>query len=378
MSMQSRTRLGNRYVQASQPRSHRHGKAPTAAAALALMSLLLPCLAFAQGTPSSITTSGDIESAGKLVSTTSAGPPLQVSSTAQVPNLNADLLDGLHAGSFALSADLADLENLVATQQDTIDAQQQLIARLHPKLVLHNSRFRAWVTFVDDGVQQPAEAVPVGMADLEGFFYFTRDFYVDVYVKVLDARPVSNRWWVFFAPLTDLEYTVNVLDTETGSLKSYPSPEGSRTSIFDTNAFFDSGGFPVKAPRGPEPSGLRQASASLASCVSDAETLCLVSDRFQIRATFSTGPPASDAQVSGLVATSHSGAFGFFDTGNTDILVKVVEKPAAFEVNIGTLTNVQFTVTVTDTCTGTTEDYVNPLGSSTNFGDTTTFPNTPC
>jgi hypothetical protein len=366
-----------RDVPVARPRARRGVASSTA---WALVSLLTPVLAAAQGGPRSIAASGDIASGGKLVSTTTSGPPLEVSSSEQVVGLNADLLDGLHAGSFALDTELALLTDLVATQQDTIDAQQQLIARLHPKLLLHDGRFRAWVTFTDDGIPQPAEAVPLGISEEEGFFYFTRDFYVDVYLKVLDGRLINDSWWVFAAPLTGLELTLTLLDTETGGVVSYPIPAGARTSILDTGAFPDLGGFPVKTPRGPEPAAQRLVSATGASCISDSETLCLVNDRFQVRATFEYPPdsPLSDAQVSAVIDTSHSGALWLFDSLAVDILVKVVQKPTFFEVNIGTLTNAEFTVTVTDTCTGTTEDYVNPAGSTTNFGDAATFANTPC
>jgi hypothetical protein len=43
---------------------------------------------------------------GKLISTTPSGAPLEVASTAKVANLNADLLDGLDASSFAAAASL--------------------------------------------------------------------------------------------------------------------------------------------------------------------------------------------------------------------------------------------------------------------------------
>lgn len=46
---------------------------------------------------------GDLVVDGKLVSTATSGPPLTVASTEMVPNLNADMVDGLHAGELALS-----------------------------------------------------------------------------------------------------------------------------------------------------------------------------------------------------------------------------------------------------------------------------------
>ncbi len=49
---------------------------------------------------------GDLRAAGKLVSDVATGqPPLVVNSTTAVPNLNADMLDGMHASDFALQSD---------------------------------------------------------------------------------------------------------------------------------------------------------------------------------------------------------------------------------------------------------------------------------
>ena len=46
---------------------------------------------------------GDLVVDGKLVSTTTSGPPLAVASTEVVPNLNADMVDGFHASELARS-----------------------------------------------------------------------------------------------------------------------------------------------------------------------------------------------------------------------------------------------------------------------------------
>ncbi len=49
---------------------------------------------------------GDLRAAGKIISDVATGqPPLQVGSTTVVPNLNADMLDGMHASDFALNTD---------------------------------------------------------------------------------------------------------------------------------------------------------------------------------------------------------------------------------------------------------------------------------
>jgi len=62
---------------------------------------------------------GDIETDGKVVSTATSGPPLAVSSTDMVDNLNADQLDGLE-GSYLYTQ--AEVDAIVADLQAQIDA----------------------------------------------------------------------------------------------------------------------------------------------------------------------------------------------------------------------------------------------------------------
>jgi hypothetical protein len=56
---------------------------------------------------------GDIVTDRTFKSTLQSGAPLEVASASVVANLNADLLDGLDAGAFALDADLRELEAAV-------------------------------------------------------------------------------------------------------------------------------------------------------------------------------------------------------------------------------------------------------------------------
>lgn len=65
-----------------------------------LLPLAVCATLFALATPARLP-AGDLQVDGKLVSTAEAGtPPLEVSSPDRVENLNADMVDGMHAGSF--------------------------------------------------------------------------------------------------------------------------------------------------------------------------------------------------------------------------------------------------------------------------------------
>jgi ELWxxDGT repeat protein len=60
---------------------------------------------------------------------------------------------------------------------------------------------------------------------------------VEVMVKVLDGRPVNGHWWVLWGGLTDLGYTVEVLDRETETVRTFTNPPGSLCGGAGTTAF---------------------------------------------------------------------------------------------------------------------------------------------
>jgi streptogramin lyase len=74
--------------------------------------------------------------------------------------------------------------------------------------------------------------------------------------------------------------------------------------------------------------------------------------------------------------TSNTGAFWFFDPTNLELVVKVLdgrEIDGHFWVFYGSLTNVEFTLTVTDTQTGAVKTYFNPQGTLASVADTSAF-----
>ncbi|HEX7180570.1 MAG TPA: hypothetical protein VF756_01915 [Thermoanaerobaculia bacterium] len=75
--------------------------------------------------------------------------------------------------------------------------------------------------------------------------------------------------------------------------------------------------------------------------------------------------------------TDDAGALWFFDSDNLELAVKVLDGRANnghFWVFYGSLTNVEFTLTVTDTVTGHQKTYTNPLRRFASVGDTRALP----
>ena len=100
-------------------------------------------------------------------------------------------------------------------------------------------------------------------------------------------------------------------------------------------------------------------------CVADDETLCLGNERFSVRANWRDFQGGSGvAKVEKL--TNDTGYFWFFDPANVEILLKTLDACSfanRFWVFAGGLTSVEVDIVVTDTQTGQTKNYSNPLGT---------------
>ena len=71
-----------------------------------------------------------------------------------------------------------------------------------------------------------------------GFFWFFGPSNLEVVVKILDGCPVNGRSWFFAGGLTDVEVTIRVTDTLTGTEQEYFNPLGTKfPSVRDIQAF---------------------------------------------------------------------------------------------------------------------------------------------
>jgi hypothetical protein len=113
-----------------------------------------------------------------------------------------------------------------------------------------------------------------------------------------------------------------------------------------------------------------------AGCLSDATSLCLGNGRFKVTATFRTPVQTAQQTASASPIASDSGAFSFFSANNLELLVKVVDGSGfngKYWVFIGSASNVEYTVTVTDTSNGAVKTYFNPQGTLASTADVSAF-----
>ena len=71
-----------------------------------------------------------------------------------------------------------------------------------------------------------------------GYFWFFDAANIEVVVKALNGCAINGNYWVFAAGLTNVEVTLGVLDTGTGTFQQYVNPQGTAFApIQDTTAF---------------------------------------------------------------------------------------------------------------------------------------------
>jgi hypothetical protein len=87
-------------------------------------------------------------------------------------------------------------------------------------------------------------------------------------------------------------------------------------------------------------------------------------------------PDGTSGEGQAVPLTTNSGAFWFFSPDNLELVVKVLDGRAIngkWWVFYGALSNVEYTITVTDTQTGAVRTYFNPQGQLASVADTAAF-----
>ncbi|HPJ67270.1 MAG TPA: hypothetical protein PLS62_05760 [Desulfobacteraceae bacterium] len=275
-------------------------------------------------------------------------------------------------------------------------------------LLLNSGRFAVTVDYANfegnefslDPSSANGKGQAVQLTDDTGYFFFPNDRgtrNADVLVKLLDGCPVNSHFWVFSAGTTNYQVTLTVTDTVTSATKVYINPAGMFfPSIFDTNAFatcdagvsFLSGGSPEATSHASSNAVKSAASARRVShavseidwaaeaCTPDATCLCLLRNRFRVEVEWAFNGHAGSGHAVTLPETDESGLFWMFSAANFELVVKMIDGRDAngyFWVFAGSMTNVEQTITITDTETGEVRVYFNPAGIPDAVADNRAF-----
>ncbi len=298
------------------------------------------------------------------------------------------LADGRVVGQLFGSCGIGDV---CARSQQTVDgALAASFAQLQPflapgatgvctpgdfTLCLTDRRFAVQVTWANqfDGTAGVAHAI--AGTDAAGYFYFTDPSNYELTVKILDFGAVFK---VFYGELTDLHFTITVVDTHTGQKRTYTNTAGDCGGI-DEAAFPAAAADPVGAAGLARPEGLAELArpeglAEAAARRGCGGALCLDAGRFAVDVTWMNQFNGASGTGNAHALSDTSGQFTFTDPSDLELLVKVVELPGRVAFFYAALSNLEYDIAVTDTITGKIKTYHNPAGTYCGGFDNDAFP----
>lgn len=215
-----------------------------------------------------------------------------------------------------------------------------------------------------------------------GFFALTQltgdPTNLEIFVKMVGPFP-DGSFIVFFGGVTSFEYTITVFDTVTGHSVDYDKPVNQSFGGF---AIF--GGAPPVTRDCPILVTGTVTAPRPGACSPGGGNICLQNNRFRV--TLSARNAANNQTGEG-VAFKKNEQFGYFalpaftaDLTNPEVFVKILgpvpnpPNPDQFWVFFQGLTNLEYTIKVTDTTNGQTKDYFKVFDSPCGGAQVPAFP----
>ena len=116
------------------------------------------------------------------------------------------------------------------------------------------------------------------------------------------------------------------------------------------------------------------------ACSGSTTTLCLNQARFTVRVAWAVPTQGTSGTGTAIALTADTGYFWFFSASNVELVVKVLDGRAVnnhFWIFYGALSDVQYTMTVTDTQTGAVKVYSNTQGNELKRSERSVAPAAP-
>lgn len=216
-------------------------------------------------------------------------------------------------------------------------------------LCLGNRRFKVQVDWFNLLNRTGGVGRAIQRTNASGFFTFGDPSNVELMVKVLDFGDTVK---VFYGQLTNLLFELIITDTRTGEFKPYFNTPGNCGAI-DQNAFPGGAALAAELAEGLE---------AAAACRPGPKTLCLQNGRFQVTVDW-RNPANNEAGQGGAVPLSQlTGAFYFSTPDSLELMTKVLDQGNRIDFFYGALSDLEYTITVTDTRTGAVKTYRNNAG----------------
>jgi Metallo-peptidase family M12B Reprolysin-like len=218
------------------------------------------------------------------------------------------------------------------------------------RLCLLKKRFQVEVTWDNQFNNTSGIGRALPRTDAAGFFSFGDPSNLELMVKLLDFGDVVK---VFWGQLTNLKYRLVITDLKTGQAKTYQNTPGDCGGI-DQGAF--QGGLDLLAPI-PQAT----APAKAAGCRASARELCL-DDRFTVSVDWRNPGNGTSGQGAAVPFSKLTGAFHFGEPSNLELMTKIIDQGERIDFFWGALSDLEYTLHVTDTLTGQEKTYRNTAG----------------
>ena len=235
-----------------------------------------------------------------------------------------------------------------------------------------DGRFEVRATWeTPDGATGIGHAVPL-TADT-GALWFFGDQNLELIVKVLDGRPVNGHFWVYAGALSNVEYRFTVTDTLTGQERTNHNPPGQFVTWADTQSFEDEAPLSTQAAAS-ETFAVPRAeplTPPLPLCSPSPTTLCYMENFISVTVEFTDPRTGLKGTAQSIPLTGDTGSFWFFGPSNLELMVKVLDGRSVnghLWIFFGALSDLEYTVTVTEHSFGQQKVYRNRRGSWADLG----------
>jgi hypothetical protein len=223
------------------------------------------------------------------------------------------------------------------------------------QLCLLGRRFRAEVTWLNPWNGSSGRALAVPSTDFFGAFAFTQRDNLELIVKLL---AYEDRFKLYYGQLTDLPFVLTLTDTLTGRVRVYENGP-------DDCGNLDDFAFP-KLRRAIERAVARHAGPGRKQgpCRPDAYRLCLLEGRYAVEATWRNQFTGAQGRAGAVAISNLTGTFFFGDPRNVELMTKALDFGNGRILFLyGTLSNLEYTITLTEEASGATRTYHNPAGT---------------
>jgi hypothetical protein len=216
-------------------------------------------------------------------------------------------------------------------------------------MCLLSGRYEAKVTWRNPFNNDSGIGGAAPFTDFSGFFWFTDPANLELMLKVLELDGVIK---VFYGQLTDLEFQLTLREVATGLTKVYSNGPANCGAI--DQDFRGLQAALIATDKAVPPATTR--------CRPDADTLCLLSRRFRVEVDWRNQFNGDSGRGQQNALSDLSGLFSYTDPRNVELLVKVLDFGDRILFIWGALSDLEYTIRVTDTATEAIKVYNNPAG----------------